>query len=178
MSEAASPPPNQPVPPAAPAPAPVPAAPDPFQLEILNILGPGAALESVGKLPSFRVASETIVEVCRQLRAAGFDYLILITAVDYPAENRFELNYVVTRFSQDKEFCVVTDIKREVARIETVSDIWAAADWQEREIYDMYGIRFDRHPDLRRILLDDTWQGYPLRKDYVDTVHDVIKRPY
>jgi NADH-quinone oxidoreductase subunit C len=142
------------------------------------ILGSQGTFELVGRLPTVRIAASDVVSVCLKLRQAGFDYLILVTAVDYPSENRFELNYVLSNFSDGRELCIAADIPRETPKIATVSDIWTTADWHEREIFDLFGIHFEGHPDLRRILLDDSWEGYPLRKDYVDRLHDVVKRPY
>ena len=148
------------------------------RLQVENLLGAIAQWEMNGKLPAFRVQSDAIHTACVKLRDAGYDYLLLMTATDYPAEKRFELVYVLTNFHDAREVALVTNVDRESPQIQTVSDIWQTADWHEREAYDMYGIRFENHPDLRRILLDDTWDGYPLRKDYTDTVHDVVKRPY
>lgn len=151
---------------------------DALQARIQAILGGEAVWDKQGQLPAFRVATDQIHSACQKLRAAGFDYLLLVTAADYPAENRFELVYVLTNFAQAGEVALVTDVNRQDPHLETVSDLWETADWHEREVFDLYGIRFDHHRDLRRILLDNTWEGYPLRKDYVDTVHDLIKRPY
>ena len=145
--------------------------------EVETLLGPDAMFELQGALPVFRLPAAAIHAACRRLRDAGFEYLILVTAVDYPAEKRFELVYVLSNFGDAREIGLVADIDRDQPVIETVSDLWETADWHEREVYDLFGIRFDHHRDLRRILLDDQWVGHPLRKDYVDTVHDVIKRP-
>jgi len=113
-----------------------------------------------------------------RLRASGFDYLLFMTAVDRPAETRLEVTYLITRFDDGRQLALVADIPREAPEIDTVSGIWAGADWHERETFDMFGIVFRGHPFLRRILLDEDWPGHPLRKDYVDTLHDVVKRPY
>jgi NADH-quinone oxidoreductase subunit C len=145
--------------------------------EVEAILGPGAVFEKQGALPAFRVLAADIHATASRLREAGYDYLVLVTAVDYPAEKRFELVYVLSSFADEREVALVADVSRDRPVIETVSDLWETADWHEREVYDMFGIGFDKHRDLRRILLDDNWIGYPLRKDYVDTLHDVIKRP-
>jgi NADH-quinone oxidoreductase subunit C len=146
--------------------------------EVERLLGEGAIFELRGKLPVFRVEAAQIHPACEKLREAGFDYLTLVTAVDYPAEKQFELVYVLSSYSEAREIGLVLRVDREHPSARTVSDLWATANWHEREVYDLFGIRFDQHPDLRRILLDDTWDGYPLRKDYVDTAHEVVKRPY
>jgi NADH:ubiquinone oxidoreductase subunit C len=107
------------------------------------------------------------------LQALGFERFGFVTAVDRGGV--FELVYRL----QSAEFGVGLFLKAEVPRddaaIETLTDLWPAADWQEREVYDMFGIEFRGHPDLRRILLPDDWVGYPLRKDYEDD--SVIPRP-
>jgi NADH-quinone oxidoreductase subunit C len=146
--------------------------------ELESLLGPEALFTLEGKLPVFRVPAEAIHEACRKLKTAGFDYLILVTAVDYPSEQRFELVYVLSNYTDAREVGLVTYVNRQEPTIPTVSDLWDTADWHEREVYDLFGIRFENHPDLRRILLDDKWEGYPLRKDYEDKVHNMIKRPY
>jgi len=146
--------------------------------QVEKILGAAAVFELAGKLPAFRVSAGEVHAACEKLKAAGFDYLLFVTAVDYPAQQRFELNYVLSNYRDGIEFCLVADVDRQQPKIATVSDLWITADWHEREVFDLFGIRFENHPDLRRILLDDSWDGYPLRKDYVDQVHDVIKRPY
>ena len=168
---------------AAPAAAPLPApAPDPALLAlreaVTGILGDTAAPDAAAGVPAWRVGAAGIADACRRLRAAGFDYLVFVTAVDRPAEARFELQYLISRYDDGRQLALVTDVPREAPEIDTVSGIWAGADWHERETFDMFGIVFRGHPFLRRILLDEDWPGHPLRKDYVDTLHDVVKRPY
>lgn len=167
--------PATPTPAAAPALAPKIAA---LRDEVAKLLGPAAVFEMNGKLPAFRLAAGEILGACRKLRESGFDYLLFVTATDHPAENRFEMVYVLTNHSDGREIALVADLNRNEPVIESVSHVWETADWHEREVYDLFGIRFLNHPDLRRILLDDTWEGHPLRKDYVDQGHDVVKRPY
>ena len=107
------------------------------------------------------------------LKELGFERFDMVTAVDFG--DKFELVYRL----QSSRFRVGMFLKTEVPRdepvIETVTDLWPAADWQEREVYDLMGIEFRGHPDLRRILLPDDWEGHPLRKDYHDD--SVIPRP-
>jgi len=170
---------------AAQAPGAVPAAvpaPDPALIalreEVGRILGATATPDPAAGVPAWRVEATGIAEAARRLRAAGFDYLLFMTAVDWPAEARFEVLYLLSRFDDGRQLALVADISREAPEIDTVSGIWAGADWHEREAFDMFGIVFRGHPFLRRILLDEDWPGHPLRKDYVDTLHDVVKRPY
>jgi NADH-quinone oxidoreductase subunit C len=167
----------------APVPAPVPApGPDPAEIalreDVACILGGAATADTGAGVPSWRVDAAGLPDAARRLRAAGFDYLLFVTAVDRPAEARFEVVYLISRYDDGRQLALVADVPREAPAIETVSGVWAGADWHERETYDMFGIVFRGHPFLRRILLDEDWPGHPLRKDYVDTLHDVVKRPY
>lgn len=96
----------------------------------------------------------------------GFDYLVDVTAVDYPArEERFELIYILYSYSRNERLRIKTQIA-EGQRPDTLTGIHSAANWLEREVFDMFGIEFAGHPDLRRILLPDDWSGHPLRRDY------------
>jgi NADH-quinone oxidoreductase subunit C len=166
---------------AAAAPAPPP-PPDPeavaFAAKVSNSLGDLGTVDTLPGLPSWRVEAPRIVEAVRRLRDAGFDYLLFVTAVDRPAEGRFELLYAFTSYAGGRHGALVAEIPREAPAIDSVSGVFAGADWHERETYDLFGITFRNHPFLRRILLDEDWPGHPLRKDYVDTLHDVVKRPY
>src|SRR5271166_2220910 len=95
-----------------------------------------------------------------------FDYCVDITAVHYPKrEAQFDIVYVLYSFHRNERVRVKTQIK-ENESLRTAVGIWETANWLEREVYDMFGIVFDGHPDLKRILLPDGWKGYPLRKDY------------
>jgi len=144
----------------------------------MRILGTGVAFEQPGKLATYRVPVSDLANAARKLQASGYDYLLFMTAVDYPLQNIFELLYVLSSFKGAEEIALACQVPRLEPRAPTLSDIWATAEWHERETYDLFGIQFEGHPDLRRILLDDTWTGHPLRKDYVDQGHQVIKRPY
>lgn len=95
-----------------------------------------------------------------------FDYLVDLTAVDYPKrEARFEVVYILYSFSRNERIRVKTLIK-EGQKPQTAMGVHLTANWLEREVYDMFGIEFAGHADLRRILMPDDWQGFPLRKDY------------
>jgi NADH-quinone oxidoreductase subunit C len=109
---------------------------------------------------------EAVVPVLDRLKAEGFDYLVDITALDFPKkDDRFELVYVLYSFARNERVRVKTRIP-EGYKPQTAISVHLTANWLEREIFDMFGIVFDEHPDLRRILLPDDWHGYPLRKDY------------
>ena len=168
---------------AAPAkPAPAPPPPDPkiiaLRDELQKVLGATATWEMNGKLPAFRVPAAEIHAACGKLKNRGFDYCLFVTASDYIKEDRFEMVYVLTNYQDGREIALVADIPRTDSAIDTVSDLWPTAEWHEREVYDLFGIKFNNHGDLRRILLDESWPGHPLRKDYTDDLHQMVKRPY
>src|ERR1041385_4709717 len=95
-----------------------------------------------------------------------FDYLVDLTAVDYPKrEARFEVVYILYSFAKNERIRVKINVA-EGARPATATTVHLTANWLEREVFDMFGIQFEGHPDMRRILLPEEWQGYPLRKDY------------
>ena len=95
-----------------------------------------------------------------------FDYCVDITAVHYPKrEKSFDVIWILYSFARNERIRVKTLIG-EAESLPSVTEIWATANWLEREVFDMFGIRFDGHPDLKRILLPEDWKGHPLRKDY------------
>jgi NADH-quinone oxidoreductase subunit C len=95
-----------------------------------------------------------------------FDYCVDITAVHYPQrEKQFEVVWVLYSFARNERVRVKTQIA-DSASLPSSVPIWPTANWLEREVFDMFGIKFDGHPDLKRILLPDGWKGHPLRKDY------------
>jgi NADH-quinone oxidoreductase subunit C len=100
-------------------------------------------------------------------RALQFTFLSDITAVDkFPIEPRFELNYHLLSLEYRKRIRLKVRIPGDDPQVQSVTPIWPAANWHEREAFDLMGIRFEGHPDLTRILMPDDWEGYPLRKDY------------
>jgi NADH-quinone oxidoreductase subunit C len=113
------------------------------------------------------VKPEAVVPVIEFLKLeADFDYLVDVTAVDYPKrEPRFDLFYILYSFARNERIRVKTAVE-DGARPQTVVTVHLTANWLEREVFDMFGIEFEGHPDLRRILMPDEWQGHPLRKDY------------
>ncbi len=97
---------------------------------------------------------------------ADFDYLVDLTAVDYPKRaERFDVVYILYSFARNERIRLITRIA-DGYKPESVVGLYVTANWLEREVFDMFGIEFANHPDLRRILMPDEWQGYPLRKDY------------
>jgi NADH-quinone oxidoreductase subunit C len=119
------------------------------------------------------VAPEAIADVaafCKSDPDLSFDNLMCLSAVDYPKETpaRFELVYHLWSYAHSHAFVLKVHLPRESPSLRTVENVWGVANWHEREAYDLFGITFAGHSDLRRILLPDDWIGYPLRKDWVD----------
>ena len=104
-----------------------------------------------------------------------FDQLLDITAVDHPSrEFRFDLIYIIQTLKNNKKLILKTSLK-ENDSIESVTSIYKAADWYERECYDLFGIEFTNHPDLRRIMTDYNFEGHPLRKDFPLSGHTEVR---
>jgi NADH-quinone oxidoreductase subunit C len=101
----------------------------------------------------------------------SLDWLGCLSAVDYVADNELCAVYDLRSTKHNHWFCIKVFCDRNDPHIPTVCDLWPASNWHEREAYDMMGIVFDGHPDLRRILLPEDWEGFPLRKDYVFPRH-------
>ena len=112
--------------------------------------------------------AERIAEVCEFARKElGLDYLVDITSIDnYGEDPRWTLIYHLRGLANGCELRLKTDVSEEKSELPTVTGVWRTADWHEREIYDMMGIRFRGHPDLRRILMWDGYPHFPLRKDF------------
>ena len=134
---------------------------------------PGAQLEpapSVDRQTTIFVSRDELPAVARVLRDRQdlrFELLAEITAVDYwPRAPRFELVYVLVSIEHRLRLRLKVRITADDTHIGTVVDVWPAANWLEREVWDLFGIRFDGHPDPRRLLMPEDWEGFPLRKDY------------
>jgi NADH-quinone oxidoreductase subunit C len=134
---------------------------------------PGGRLErasSVDLQPTIYVSRDDLPTVTRALRDnpdAGFGFLAELTAIDWlPREPRFEVVYILVSIEHRLRLRVKVRLPGDDPRLPTVSDVWPAANWLEREVWDMFGIAFDGHPDPRRLLMPEDWEGYPLRKDY------------
>lgn len=109
-----------------------------------------------------------VAEYLRSEPGLEFDLLSDISAVDrFPVEPRFELNYHMISMSLRHALCLQVRVHGGTnPEVASVTQVWPTADWHEREIFDLFGVRFEGHPDLRRILMPEDWEGYPLRKDY------------
>jgi NADH-quinone oxidoreductase subunit C len=139
-------------------------------IDALRSLFPAAELEPGASIdqPTILVPAASLVEVCRALHDRpefGFILLADLTAVDWwPRQPRFEVVYHLSSMTQRLRLKVSIDGLS--PRLPTVQSVWPAAGWLERETWDMFGIIFDEHGDLRRLLMPDEWEGYPLRKDF------------
>jgi NADH-quinone oxidoreductase subunit C len=138
------------------------------------------ALEAEAGQSSVVVKAEHILKVCEALKDSDehqFNVLQVISGVDFPdgigeqKEGVIEVNYMIASFIKNTEFILKIRVPRgddeNLPKVDSVCSVWKAADWQERECYDLVGIDFIGHPDLRRILNVYDWKGHPLRKDYV-----------
>lgn len=113
------------------------------------------------------VAADKAREIIATLKDAhGFDYLVDVTAVHWPEKDlQFEIVWILYSFASNERVRVKAALA-EGSPAPTVTDLYSTANWLEREVYDMFGIEFENHPDLRRILMPDEWEGFPLRKEY------------
>ena len=109
-----------------------------------------------------RISKESLLELMGDIKGSGYDSLSLISTVDF--RDRIEVVYHLTN-SRTEEMLVIKSETRD-SRMPSVTSLFESANWDEREQYDMMGIIFEGHPDLKRILLPEGWVGYPLRKDY------------
>jgi len=151
-----------------PAAAPVPTAWDSPMIATLKGKY-GSGIEPLTYLrQNYMVVDRSLIpEILQVLRnEEQFDYCVDITAVHYPKrEKQFDVVWVLYSFPRNERIRVKTQIV-DGENIASVVPIWATANWLEREVFDMFGIKFDGHPDMKRILLPDGWKGHPLRKDY------------
>ena len=129
-----------------------------------------------------KVRPEAWFPVCAFLKTDSelqFDNLVCLTGIDYGPEKELGLIIHLFSFPKRHEIVLKTDLPRENPHVKSIESLWRTADWHEREAFDLYGIVFDDHPDLRRILCPDDWEGYPLRKDYqVQEFYHGIRVPY
>ena len=141
---------------------------------------PGVQTErapSIDLQTSVYVSREDLPGVARRLRdGLGFALLVELTAVDFwPRVPRFELVYLLVSIERGFRLRLKVRLEGEGARIATVSDVWPAANWLEREVWDLFGIEFERHPDPRRLLMPEDWEGFPLRKDYPVQINTKVR---
>jgi NADH-quinone oxidoreductase subunit C len=128
-------------------------------------------LEGAGANASATVDPTRVNEVaafCKTDPALRFDCLSNLSGVDYPKLGHIQIVYHLLSYQLRHDFVLKVNASRDNPVVPTVSDVWSAADWQEREVFDLLGVTFEGHPDLRRILMPEDWPGHPLRKDFVE----------
>ena len=128
-------------------------------------------LEGAGANASATVDPARVNEVaafCKTDPALRFDCLSNLSGVDYPKLGHIQIVYHLLSYQLRHDFVLKVNASRDNPVVPTVSDVWSAADWQEREVFDLLGVTFENHPDLRRILMPEDWPGHPLRKDFVE----------
>jgi NADH-quinone oxidoreductase subunit C len=140
-------------------------------------LDPTAVRADIGDARVIRVTPADVRVTLERLRGEGFTMLIDIGGADYPGrEPRFDVVYhliklaststTLAQIGQPERVRVLCGVPENDPVVPTMSDLWPAADWPEREVYDLFGVTFSGHPDMRRIQMPVEWEGYPLRKDY------------
>jgi NADH-quinone oxidoreductase subunit C len=131
--------------------------------------------------PWIRIAPDKTKEICLFLRddaSMQFDYLSCLSGMDYN-NGSLGVVYHLASIALKHKIALKVACPKENPHVQTVSEVWGTANWHEREAFDLFGIVFDGHPDLRRILLPDDWEGHPLRKDYkVQEFYHGMKVPY
>jgi NADH-quinone oxidoreductase subunit C len=156
-------------------------------IDVLSRTVPAAGLESVQAgdgMPTIYVSLDQLLDTCRALRDTPelrFAFLADLLPVDYyPRAPRFEMVYLLVSLGVSGFGDTPKRLRLKVrvgadAVVPSVSSIWPAASWSEREAYDLFGIDFSNHPDMRRILMPDDWEGFPLRKDYPVQIKAPVK---
>jgi len=136
-----------------------------------------AAVKALGELArdakydrselTITVAREDIVAAGKAVQQAGYNFLEDVTAVDwYPSEPRFQITYHILSLSLKERVRLVARVDSVDPSIDSITPVWPSANFYEREVFDLFGVRFHGHPNLRRIMMPDEWEGHPLRKDY------------
>jgi NADH-quinone oxidoreductase subunit C len=141
----------------------------------------GPASVGYAMQPWIQIAPNRMKEICFFLRDESvlqFDYLSCVSGMDYN-NGTFGVVYHLFSMAHKHKIVLKTQCTKEAMHVQSVSAVWGTANWHEREAFDLFGIVFDEHPDLRRLLLPDDWEGFPLRKDYkVQEFYHGMKVPY
>ena len=135
---------------------------------VLKVFAKAQVREAVN-VPAVNVEAGDLVSALEAYKKdLKMDMLLDHTAIDLVEEGKFELVYQLFSARTGEYLSVYTRISREHPQVASASKLWAIAEFQEREVFDFFGVEYENHPDLRRLFLEDDWQGYPLRKDYKD----------
>ena len=123
------------------------------------------------------ISSDKVFVCCDYLKELGYDFLQFLTAIDEArlTQDKIDLRYYFYSYHHKGKVVIKSSVERKGGKIKSIVSLYGTANWHEREVYDLFGIIFDGHPDLRRILLEDDFEGYPLLKDY--TSENLVKFP-
>lgn len=141
-------------------------------IQSLTTIQPNLEGEAGTEWPVFYVDPADWKKLARNLREKEdlwFDYLFCLTCVDW--KTHLTMVYHLSSTRHRHNLVIKSKLDRDQAAVDTVCDIWRTAEFHEREVYELFGVHFNGHPDLRKLILPDDWQGYPLRKDYEDPVN-------
>jgi NADH-quinone oxidoreductase subunit C len=155
-----------------------------------NLIGKAAVLEGLPEHPAVRailawkpealedakfdhgeltltIAADKIRSAAATVQAAGYNFFEDVTAVDwFPSSPRFQLSYHIVSHTYKERIRLQVLLDGDAPAVESITTVWPSANFYEREVFDLFGIGFEGHPNLRRIMMPDDWQGHPLRKDY------------
>ena len=139
--------------------------------EFISGIQPSTTFDETGEWLNILIESTELKRLAKLLRNApfNFNYLFCLTCIDW--KTHLTVVYHLSSTVHRHTIVIKAKLDRADSRIETLSDIWRTADFHEREVYDLFGVIFNGHPDLRRLILTDDFDGYPLRKDYDDPVN-------
>jgi NADH-quinone oxidoreductase subunit C len=144
---------------------------------VFGAMAENAAVKALGELATdakfdrkeltITVAKESIIAACEAVKAAGYNFFEDVTAVDwYPQEPRFQVSYHILSHALKQRVRLVVQLESTSLALDSMTPVWPAANFYEREVFDLFGIHFGGHPRLTRIMMPDNWEGHPLRKDY------------
>ncbi len=139
--------------------------------EFISGIQPAATYDETGEWLNINIEASEWKRLAKLLRNApfNFDHLFCLTCIDW--KTHMTIVYHLSSTIHRHTIVVKAKVDRADPRIETVADTWRTAEFHEREVYELFGVRFNNHPDLRRLILTDDFEGYPLRKDYDDPVN-------
>ena len=153
---------------------------EPSELQAAVVtLDPSHQVREKADRPAVAVTLECFLSTMKKLKEDpffGFDMLCAHAAIDWPKEERIELVYQLYSTLNQHYLMISLSLPRANPVAPSVCSLWKIAEWQEREVYDLFGVLYSSHPDLRRVFLEDDWQGFPLRKDYQDDF--ILGRPW
>ena len=141
-------------------------------IQDLTTIQPKLETDASGEWPVFQVEGgdwKKLAQVLRSKEDLWFDYLFCLTCVDW--KTHLTMVYHLSSTRHRHTIVIKVKLNRDQPEVDTVCDIWRTAEFHEREVFELFGVHFTGHPDLRKLILPDDWQGYPLRKDYEDPVN-------